>query len=157
MTPADRATRAVSILMHFGPFGPGGEHDPARCIVCQVKSAVAQEIEEAVAETPAARWEADHQRRVLEFHGLADEFPFGCDAIDHVAGVLLAARDEIDRLKRGDFTEEEFQNLCHNFSHDDAARFKAGCEKYQRKLFGERKEEGHEEENRRPADQEKID
>jgi hypothetical protein len=49
---------------------------------------------------------------------------------------LVQAGREIDRLKRGDFTEEEFQALCHNFSEDDEARFKAGCEAYQRKLFG---------------------
>ena len=42
---------------------------------------------------------------------------------------------EIARLKRGDFTEEEFQELCHNFSEDDECRFKAGCEAYQAKLF----------------------
>lgn len=50
--------------------------------------------------------------------------------------VLSDASREIARLKRGDFTEEEFQNLCHNFSEQDAKRFKAGCEEYQRKLFG---------------------
>jgi hypothetical protein len=43
---------------------------------------------------------------------------------------------ELNRLRRGDFTEEEFQNLCHNSSADDACRFRAGCEAYQRKLFG---------------------
>ena len=56
-----------------------------------------------------------------------------------VSESLVEARAEIDRLKLGDFTEEEFQNLCHRFSPDDAARFKAGCEDYQRKLFGEEK------------------
>lgn len=45
-------------------------------------------------ESAALQWEADHQRRVLQFHGLAEEFPFGCDAIDHVAEALLAARAE---------------------------------------------------------------
>ena len=34
------------------------------------------------------------------------------------------------------FTEEEFQNLCHNLSEDDEARFCDGCDSYQRKLFG---------------------
>ncbi|HUT60193.1 MAG TPA: hypothetical protein VNA25_20290 [Phycisphaerae bacterium] len=34
------------------------------------------------------------------------------------------------------FTEEEFQNLCHNFGEDDAERFCDGCDSYQRKLFG---------------------
>ncbi len=43
---------------------------------------------------------------------------------------------EIVRLKRGDFTEKEFQDLCHGFSADDCERFKAGCKEYQRQLFG---------------------
>ena len=43
---------------------------------------------------------------------------------------------EVARLKSGDFTEEEFQNLCHNLDESDECRFKAGCEAYQAKLFG---------------------
>ncbi len=50
----------------------------------------------------------------------------------HVAALLL----EIARLKRGDFTEEEFQNLCHHFDENDETRFKEGCAAYQKKLFG---------------------
>lgn len=42
---------------------------------------------------------------------------------------------EIERLKRGDFTEEEFQTLCHNLPEDDECRFKQGCIDYQKKLF----------------------
>jgi len=40
----------------------------------------------------ATSWEADHQRKHLEALGLAEEFPFGCDAIQHVGEALLAAR-----------------------------------------------------------------
>lgn len=43
---------------------------------------------------------------------------------------------EIERLKRGDFTEDEFQNLCHKFDDSDAKRFVEGCRQYQDKLFG---------------------
>ena len=43
---------------------------------------------------------------------------------------------EIERLRRGDFTEDEFQNLCHNFTTEDRCRFTAECEKYRDKLFG---------------------
>ena len=39
----------------------------------------------------ATGWEADHQRRILLELGLADEFPFGCDAIKFVGEALLAA------------------------------------------------------------------
>lgn len=45
-------------------------------------------------------------------------------------------RAEVDRLKRGEFTEAEFQFLCHNLSEDDERRFKRGCLDYQNKLFG---------------------
>lgn len=44
---------------------------------------------------------------------------------------------ENERLKRGDFTADEFQNLCH--STDIQAGFDAfadGCEAYQQKMFG---------------------
>lgn len=53
---------------------------------------------------------------------------------------LGEARAEIARLKRGDFTPEEFQALCH---HRDERRpgcslheFAEGCHFYQRNLFG---------------------
>jgi hypothetical protein len=53
---------------------------------------------------------------------------------------VMEAKNELvrenNRLRAGEFTEEEFQNLCHNFTPDDECRFKAGCEMYQRKLFG---------------------
>lgn len=56
---------------------------------------------------------------------------------ERVAGrLLIEAADEIERLLCGDFSESEFQGLCHNFSEDDADRFRVGCEAYQRKLFG---------------------
>lgn len=57
---------------------------------------------------------------------------------------LTRAREEIERLKRGDFTPEEFQNLCHNLHKKTALAkvgnlpqvFCDGCEDYQKKLFG---------------------
>ncbi len=44
--------------------------------------------------------------------------------------------EEIKRLKRGEFTEKEFQALCHNFTGCDRKRFEKGCKEYQDKLFG---------------------
>lgn len=55
---------------------------------------------------------------------------------------------EIKRLKRGDFTEEEFQNLCHSLEPDDLKRFRQGCEDYQSKLFGYKKPKDEEERQR---------
>ncbi len=48
-------------------------------------------------------------------------------------------REEIARLKRGDFTPEEFQNLCHNMNPNCKREdFESGCLKYQNKLFGDK-------------------
>jgi hypothetical protein len=43
---------------------------------------------------------------------------------------------DIVRLKSGDFTPEELQNLCHSVSETDKTAFFEGCAAYQRKLFG---------------------
>lgn len=46
------------------------------------------------------------------------------------------ARAECDRLKNGDFTRDEFQNLCHNLPDDCTPEsFCDGCELYHHKLF----------------------
>ena len=47
---------------------------------------------------PACTWEADHQRRHLEALGLAEEFEWGCDAIEHVGEALLVARQSLTGL-----------------------------------------------------------
>jgi hypothetical protein len=49
---------------------------------------------------------------------------------------VTVLKAEIERLKAGRFTEEEFQNLCHNFTCEDRKRFEEGCKTYQEKLFG---------------------
>ena len=46
---------------------------------------------------------------------------------------------EVARLKRGDFTPEEFQNLCHNLHERPVCtreEFSQGCLQFQEKLFG---------------------
>lgn len=43
---------------------------------------------------------------------------------------------ENERLRSGNFTEDEFQNLCHNFQDEDMDRFADGCISYMEKLFG---------------------
>lgn len=44
---------------------------------------------------------------------------------------------ENERLKSGNFSDAEFQNLCHNLpDRHDAQKFCDGCEKYQQQLFG---------------------
>lgn len=58
-----------------------------------------------------------------------------------IAGENIDLRREIERLKAGDFTPEEFQALCHNLHLKDEPitpqAFCDGCESYQVKLFGE--------------------
>jgi hypothetical protein len=57
-------------------------------------------------------------------------------ATDTQRATARAALQEIERLREGDFTEPEFQNLCHCISEEDRERFFAGCAEFQRKLFG---------------------
>lgn len=65
-------------------------------------------------------------------------------ALNNNAVVAQAMQAEIERLKRGDFTAAEFQNLCHNLpEHCTRAVFKAGCEAYQEKLFGKEDDGQH--------------
>jgi len=50
---------------------------------------------------------------------------------------LMSAEAEVTRLRRGEFTPQEFQDLCHNKSVQDGFEaFADGCETYQEKLFG---------------------
>ena len=57
-----------------------------------------------------------------------------------LVNTLLLAKSEIERLLRGDFTPEEFQNLCHNTNTCDREKFEQGCKQYQDKLFGPQKQ-----------------
>lgn len=57
-------------------------------------------------------------------------------------------RKEVERLKRGDFTPEEFQNLCHHRDEKPGCTYQEfcdGCAEYQRQLFGksERNDRSH--------------
>jgi len=50
---------------------------------------------------------------------------------------LMSVEAEVMRLRRGEFTPQEFQDLCHNKSVQDGFEaFADGCETYQEKLFG---------------------
>lgn len=50
---------------------------------------------------------------------------------------LATSQQEVERLRAGNFTPQEFQNLCHGFDENDREVFVAGCLEYQRKLFGD--------------------
>lgn len=49
---------------------------------------------------------------------------------------VVQLESEINRLKEGNFTAEECQNLCHNLQNVTLPVFDAGCKLYQEKLFG---------------------
>lgn len=57
-----------------------------------------------------------------------------------LANLLKTIQDqavELERLKRGEFTEAERQNLCHNcLVQDGYPSFVEGCANYQKELFG---------------------
>jgi hypothetical protein len=96
----------------------------------------------AEAEKPSVEdMSLDLDKSVVTIH--AAGWHFQSDNIGWLAGTALVAihrarfaEAEVERLKRGDFTEEEFQSLCHNLAADDRDRFRRGCEEYQKKLFG---------------------
>lgn len=49
-------------------------------------------------------------------------------------------QSELDRLLAGNFTPEEFQNLCHNLHENPNCTkedFKQGCREFTIKLFGD--------------------
>jgi hypothetical protein len=68
-----------------------------------------------------------------DFRGAIDTDQLIAQVVCGRAVVELLA--EIDRLRRGDFTPEEFQNLCHNSFPCSREVFEQGCKDYQAKLF----------------------
>jgi hypothetical protein len=85
----------------------------------------------------AAIGRAEGDAATVVRHALALAASGSFDAAERELMELYASlRAEADRLKRGDFTEAEFQSLCHGFSEGDMERFGKGCEEYQRRLFG---------------------
>jgi hypothetical protein len=44
---------------------------------------------------------------------------------------------EVERLKAGNFSDDELQNLCHQFPPEKVCSFRNGCTQYQVKLFGQ--------------------
>jgi pimeloyl-ACP methyl ester carboxylesterase len=60
------------------------------------------------------------------------------DCVDAIVESKNELVRENQRLLRGEFTEEEFQNLCHNLPEDCPEKFAEGCLAYNRKLFGDK-------------------
>lgn len=58
-------------------------------------------------------------------------------ATDKQRATARAAMAEIERLREGEFSDEEFQHLCHCVPETDREAFFTGCADYQRSLLGE--------------------
>jgi hypothetical protein len=78
---------------------------------------------------------------VAEARGLLATYSVSAFRVDmssvNIRQLVEVLCDEVERLRGGDFTPQEFQNLCHNT--DIQAGFEAfadGCEAYQQKMFG---------------------
>lgn len=79
-----------------------------------LKALIMKELNETKCQKPgvascAKEWEASHQTRALEEYGIEKEFPFGSDAIQHVAESLIIARQRIKKL------EEKLSALGHTY------------------------------------------
>lgn len=77
-----------------------------------------------------------------------------CKALEnHPDPVVRRLASEYERLRRGDFTDEEllviaanprFQDLCHNLPPEvGLCKYADGCDEYQRKLFGKSRTDGY--------------
>lgn len=51
--------------------------------------------------------------------------------------LLHEAYHELERLSEGNFTPEEFNNLCHNKKPVTRCEFEEECKKYTNELYGE--------------------
>lgn len=65
--------------------------DPRDAQLAALREALADERAKREEAEKCCRWEEDNARLKLP-EGLADEFPFGCDTIEHIGVALLAAR-----------------------------------------------------------------
>lgn len=68
--------------------------------------------------------------------GMGETTNHTVDPVFALSVMAIARHEEGARLKRGDFTPDELQTLCHNLSEQDKEAFFQGCTEYQRKLFG---------------------
>lgn len=65
------------------------------------------------------------------------KYRFDLSSFYEFRGMLLECLVEISRLRRGEFTPEEFQSLCHSLPTGCTREaFEKGCREYQDKLFG---------------------
>lgn len=58
-----------------------------------------------------------------------------------IVGLLIDTdrlEQQVERLLAGNFTPEEFQDLCHTIPADDVCKFTDGCAGYWKKLFGDK-------------------
>lgn len=66
---------------------------------------------------------------------LAQKLKDSQEMVEAIKRGQLMLKNTIDRLRRGEFTPDELQDLCHNLDGSQERAFKLGCEGYQQKLF----------------------
>lgn len=114
--PDNRATWPTALAILAMAHGSArGRMENAKC-VAEMIGDIARERDEARAELErikfikcshpnvaqcAREWSADTNRRQLESVDptLADEFPFDCDTVQHLAEALVVARAEVGRMR----------------------------------------------------------
>lgn len=75
-------------------------------------------------------------------HSMSCEYPEGCSCGASEWNRMAQRLDELERenarLRRGEFTPAELQEICHNLSPNPDKReaFFEGCANYQRQVFG---------------------
>ena len=90
--------------------------EPVEAVVRQI-ARLTRELEEARA---CCKWEEGNQRRALEYwdgeYGttLAEEFPYGCDTIEHVAEALIVARLELEAARTAFAAAMEYVHESHH-------------------------------------------
>jgi hypothetical protein len=127
----EHEAQLVRIAQVFGKdarHGPDG--DPT------IAGMVAKELDNVRHERDTARAEVERAKAAVDGVDVREGHVRDNADPDQLRAMLLGAGLEIERLKRGDFTEEEFQNFCHREDPAHYVRFIAGCNEYQRKLFG---------------------
>lgn len=75
-----------------------------------------------------------------EIRRTVEDCPCDGDCSNWSCGTVIDLLAEIDRVKRGDLTPEEFQSLCHNLHERGTPctrqEFEQGCVTFADQLFG---------------------
>lgn len=100
---------------------------------CQAREAAVKEAESVDILEHLKLWYDRHPKHDNVAPSVASQRTFLARVIEHIGSL----ESLVVRLREGNFTPDELQNLCHNLPPSDCRYFQAGCGAYQVKLFGE--------------------